>query len=483
MTTKRPFLLALTCPTMGWYEEHVSGGTPAVGLQWRFFEGQQVQRAARVWLGDGLLLPSGRTRVALDHTAAALADPANSLLFEASFQAEGCTARADALRRTPGGWELIEIKAGSTRDDKPVKPDHIDDIAYTWAVLRAAGVTITGAQIVMINAEHIEGSGSDLLTIREATEDVAERAALLGDNLHDIATRLAGERPEPTLIYDCRHCDHYGVDCLGVGIPDPLFDLPGLRVQRWEKLIPFGERIADLPLDAELTYNQAAYVAVLRSGTPAIDHQVLDRLDEIAYPVHYLDFEAIQPAVPWFPGTGPYQKHPFQYSVHVRPAPGVALEHHEYLAPVGGDWRREFAKSLLTTLGTTGSILVYSSYESQVLNQLAAWFPELEPRIEGVRRRLFDLEKVVKKGYLHPAFRGKSSIKKVLPVMAPDLSYSDLDVGGGEDAMAVFGFMYLGEYSAESHPAHRAALLDYCKLDTLAMVRVHEGLISVKREA
>ncbi|MEO8478140.1 MAG: DUF2779 domain-containing protein [Gemmatimonadota bacterium] len=482
-TTKRSFLSALTCPTMGWYEQHAGGGTPAVGLQWRFFEGNLVQRLAREWLGEGTLLPSGQTAMALEHSRAALDDPTNTLLFEASFAADGAVARADALRRTADGWELIEIKAGSSRDDTPLKPDHIDDVAYTWAVLTAAGVPLTAASLVMINADHVEGSGSEPLTIRDATAEITERAALFRDNLADVAQQLAGDRPAPTLIYDCRHCDHFGVDCMGVGIPDPLFDLPGLRVQRWDKLISFGERISELPVDADLTDNQAAYAAVLRSGTPAIDSDVLKHLDDIAYPIHYLDFEAIQPALPWFAGTSPYQKHPFQYSLHVRPAANTPLEHHEYLALALGDWRREFAESLLTALGERGSILVYSSYESQVLNQLAAWFPDLESRIDAVRKRLFDLEKVVKKGYLHPAFRGKSSIKKVLPVVAPDLSYDGLDVAGGEDAMAVFGFMYLGEYPTPEHARHRAALLEYCKLDTAAMVRVHEALVGVKREA
>jgi hypothetical protein len=479
-TTKRPFLAALTCATQGWREVHGESTSPPPGLQWRFHEGQLVQQKAREWLGAGLLLPSGRSGPALEHTAAALADPSKTLLFEASFEADGCFARADALRRTADGWELIEIKAASTRDDKPVKEKNLDDIGYTWAVLTAAGVPLTTASLILVNADYVEGESGALLVQTDATADCAARAELFGNHLLDIAETLDGEMPEPTLIYQCRHCDHFATSCVGTGVPDPLFDLPGLRESRWEKLQP-ADRISLLPPDADLTDNQSAFVAVLRSGRPAIDAQVLGRLDEISHPIHYLDFEAIQPAVPWFAGTSPYQKHAFQYSVHVRPEAGGELVHHEYLAAIGGDWRRDFAEQLLATLGDRGSVVVYSSYEAQVLSQLVRWFPDMESAVDRVRPRLFDLEKVVKKGYLHPAFRGKSSIKKVLPVVAPGLGYENLAIAGGEDAMAVFGFMFLGEDDPADHPARRAELLEYCKLDTLAMVHVHDALEEVRR--
>jgi hypothetical protein len=163
----------------------------------------------------------------------------------------------------------------------------------------------------------------------------------------------------------------------------------------------------------------------------------------------------------------------------VRTAAG-ALGHHEYLAPVDIDWRRPLAEALLDALGGAGPIVVYSNYEQLVLKQLAAWFPDLEPRLGAVIDRLFDLEKVVKKGYIHPGFRGRSSIKKVLPVMAPGFGYDGMAVAGGEDAAAVFGFMWIGEYPPETHEEHRRHLLDYCRLDTEAMVRVHEGLEQVR---
>jgi len=479
---KHAFLAALDCATKGWRALRESTAPSGPGLEWRFHEGQHVQGLARAWLGAGTMLPGGRTQMALDATAAAMADPANTVLFEASFEADGCVARGDALRRLGDGWELLEIKSGSTTRGKPIKPEYLDDVAYTAAVMIAAGVTPKRVSLVLVNAEYVEGAGDELITSVDVTTDALARAAELVDSLGDIAATLEGDPPAAVRCYPCRHCDYYGTSCMDIGISDPLFDLPGLRVKRWEKLIPHGPRIADLPPDADLTDNMTTYVQVVRSGQPMIDAAVLSRLDAMTHPIHYLDFEAIAPAVPRFAGTSPYQKHPFQYSLHTRMADG-ALVHVEYLADHAGDWRRPLTEHLLHELGDTGRIVVYSNYEEQVLRQLAAWFPDLAPRIEAVIARLFDLEKVVKDGYIHPGFRGRTSIKKVLPVMSPDLSYDGLAVSGGEDASAVFAFMWVGEYPEEEHAQHRAALLEYCKLDTLAMIRVHEGLEAVRRGA
>lgn len=478
-TPKHAFLAALECATKGWRAQHEGSGTPAPADQWRFWQGQEVHRRARAWLGAGRYLQRTPQQTAAEVTREALADPANTLLHEATFEAHGCVARADALRRLGAGWELIEIKSASSKEEKELTQEHVDDVAYTTAVAQAAGLTVHRVSLIMVNGDYVHGTGDHLLVTVDVTAEAMDRAAEFTDILPEVAGRLAGERPEACLVYVCRRCAHFAEDCVGHGVDDPLFDLPYLRESRWQKLIVHGERIRDLPDDADLTDNQVAYVQVLRSGQPMVDLQVLGQLDGMTWPLYYLDFEAIAPAIPVFEGTRPYQKHPFQFSLHVRQQDGTT-EHHEYLATTAHDWRRDLATRLLELLGTSGSIVVYSSYEEQVLKQLAEWFPELAAPITRVIERLFDLEKVVRKGYVHPRFRGKSSIKKVLPVMAPECTYDGMDVADGEHAAAVFGFMWIGEYPSEDHEKHRTALLEYCKLDTEAMVRVHEGLEAVR---
>jgi hypothetical protein len=222
-------------------------------------------------------------------------------------------------------------------------------------------------------------------------------------------------------------------------------------------------------------------LAVIRSGTAHRDLDGLRRLDDVVAPIHYLDFEAVSPHLPWFADRPPYDATPFQYSLHTRAQAEGETVHRYYLAPVSGDWRRELINQLLADLGASGSILVYSSYEKTRLRGLAAIFPDLSAKIEATISRLFDLEEVVKKGYVHPGFGGRTSIKKVLPIVAPDLSYASLEIGNGDDAAASFAFMRVGVTPESSHAAKRAALLKYCHQDTLALVRLHDYLLEERR--
>jgi hypothetical protein len=243
------------------------------------------------------------------------------------------------------------------------------------------------------------------------------------------------------------------------------------------------ERVSRLPPTAKLTDNQRRVADVIQSGQPHADvDELRGILDEVVWPARYLDFEAVMPHLPWFEGSPPYETVPFQYSLHIRQDPAAVAEHREYLATADGDWRRQFTEQLLDDLGAAGSIVVYSSYEKTRLAALTALFPDLRPALDAVIARLFDLERVFKNGYCHPGFAGRTSIKKILPVMVPDLRYDTLNINNGDDAAGTFGLMRVGEYLPATYDEHRARLLEYCKLDTVAMVRLHEAALHVLQQ-
>jgi hypothetical protein len=475
---KKTFLAGFECPTRGWFVHHAAREAPTPGLAWRFYAGSEVARKARDWLGGGQTLKRTPIQEALDSTNAAIKSPGTTLLFEASFRSDGCIARADALRRLGDGWHLLEIKAGiSPKDGDAVKDEYISDVAYTAWVAISAGVKLNRITLVLLSRKYrlngkapmfVEVNVTEMARVRVA--EFAKRAASI------VAAATQSARPHAVLQFVCRDCDYFKTDCLGVSVDDPLFILPRLSEKKFDELRAY-ERLTNLPGKVKLTHPQKRVLDVIRSGKAHTDLDGLRLLDDIISPIYYLDFEAVSPYLPWFPDRPPYDATPFQYSLHVQAELHCPTEHRYYLAPVSGDWRRELITRLLEDVGTRGSIVVYSAYEKARLRALASVFPDLAAQIEATVSRLFDLEKVVKKGYAHPGFEGRTSIKMVLPIVAPDLSYAGLQIGNGDDAAASFSFMRVGITPATSHATERAALLAYCEQDTLALVRLHDYLL------
>ncbi|MHB0961801.1 MAG: DUF2779 domain-containing protein [Gemmatimonadaceae bacterium] len=478
MTTrvaKRAFLAGATCRTQGWFLHHAPDEIPGPGLQWRFWVGGHVHERARQWMGDGMMLRRTPLEAAVEDTQASVADASHHLLFETTFVCNGLVARADAIRRHGIEWDLIEIKSGKYKADEKPCTEYVDDLAYTRMVAAGAGVKVARSLLVLINGEYRLNGTAEPFAYVDVTELVNARAAEFQAIADDVEAKVAAdERPAPELIFACRKCDYFESDCVGRGIPDPLFLIPRISEKKFDALKHF-ERISRLPADVDLTDTQRRVVDVLQAGVPNVNHDGLGVLDQVQWPVRYLDFESVSPPFPWFEECEPYQMVPFQYSLHRQDAPDADVVHTEYLAPADGDWRLYMTEVLLHDLGTTGSIVVYSSFEKQQLGLLAKTFPALADQINAVIARLFDLEPVFKHGYQHPEFLGRTSIKKVLPVMVRDLSYKSLVVNNGDDALGVFGLMRVKVMDEEIVPAKREQLLRYCELDTMAMVRLHEA--------
>jgi hypothetical protein len=492
LVAKKAFLAGVTCRTQGWYVHHAPAEIPGPGLQWRFWVGADVHEKARAWLGAsaagaGTMLRRTPVEAAAADTRSAMTTSFESLLFEATFIWNGLVARADAIRPAGTAWDLIEVKSGkSPGEDDKLNQECVDDLAYTQMVAHGAGLRISRALLVLINRDYRLNGPAEMFAYVDITDEVNARAAVFALVAEDVARSASSpERPEPEFIFACKDCPFFATDCLGVGVSDPLFIIPRISARKFEALKVYG-RIADLPADADLTPIQRSVVDVIQGGRPRVNPGALQVLDQLKWPVYYLDFEAVNPHLPWFEQTAPYETVPFQYSLHVLDSPGAEPRHFEFLAGIEGDWRLLMTETLLYDLGppgspgAEGSIIVYSGYEKGRLKALAQTFPMLEPQINAVLDRLFDLEPVFKKGYQHPEFLGRTSIKKVLPVMVPELSYKTLAVNNGDDALGVFALMRVGAMDAAYVPVQRKQLLEYCKLDTYAMVRLHQAAAQLR---
>jgi hypothetical protein len=224
-------------------------------------------------------------------------------------------------------------------------------------------------------------------------------------------------------------------------------------------------------------------VEAVKDETPFIDKEKLkDLLDEIVYPTYYLDFESTSTAIPLYENIGPYQEIVTQYSIHKFLSENDEEKHFEFLSDYTKDDRRTLAEKLLKDIGKEGSVIVYfAAAESRMLKSLAKLFPDLADDLNNIIERIVDLEKIAVETYYHPEFHGSYSIKVVLPVLVPEMSYKELEIGDGQSASVVFAELARGKYSQDEAALICEQLLKYCKQDTWAMVKIHEKLIQLSK--
>ena len=134
---------------------------------------------------------------------------------------------------------------------------------------------------------------------------------------------------------------------------------------------------------------------------------------------------------------------------------------------------RALAEQMIADLETSGPVLMYTSYERGVIESLAAMFPDLADALQAIIGRLVDLHPVTRANYYHPDMLGSWSIKAVLPTIAPDMDYSQLEgIQEGMAASAAYLEAINPRTSDERKEEIRGELLKYCKHDTEAMVRL-----------
>jgi hypothetical protein len=269
-------------------------------------------------------------------------------------------------------------------------------------------------------------------------------------------------------------------------VPDySVFDIPYAKMEKKLELFNSGVQRVDQvdPATAGLTDKRSIRaVEVARLGRPAIDKKsIADFLGKLVYPISHLDFEAVNPAIPPYDATRPYMAVPTQASIHTQQMLGGPVEHHEFLGDGKKDPRGELIAFLIENLGGTGTVLAYyKSYEGGILKGLASFHHGAAAQLAGMEARLADLADPFSKGwYTHPGFLGKWSLKNVLPVLAPELSYKTLAIQNGAQAMAAYAELMDPKTTPERSAQIKADLKVYCGQDTLAMVRILAHLYEV----
>ena len=402
-------------------------------------------------------------------------------IFEAVFQHQDVIVKADVLqRRNKDHWRLVEVK--STTD---LKEHHLEDVAIQAYVLSHSGLKLSSAWLAHINRSYsLTGETVDprqFFVFRNLTERVRNLQPALVFQLRSQFRVLAMPTPpdvptgphciNPVVCEFFHHCNH----------PKPkdyIGCIPRLHVSAIRQLQQMGiESILDIPTDFELSELQRRACAAMQTGRPWFSEELKTEFESLSYPLYFMDFETVNPAIPRFPGMHPYDHLPFQWSVHIQKQPGAEPGHLEFLAKDNGDPRRPFISSLCEALGQRGSIIVYNQqFESERLWDLAGWLPEYTPRIRDIQGRLWDLLRLVRNHVYHPAFGGSFSLKAVLPALVPHMTYDGMEVPDGQAAGLGWEKMIGGKVTEAKRLALRRALTTYCGQDTLALIRLLEAL-------
>jgi hypothetical protein len=409
--------------------------------------------------------------------------------FQKKVESDTLFAKFDVFAEDSG--EIYEVKSSKYKDPSDLKNRkdrdvNIYDIGFQVFAAREAGLAVSKAFLVTLNGDYILGDELDLerlFVIEDVSNDVESIQKDIAEKI-DAAIAYLAEQPPVDFSNMCGSklkCPYFKF-----AMPDfperTVTEIPRLQGKKLTGLLENGIfDLFEVPDDYELTATQRDFVNFAKAGERKIDFGALKAsLDELKYPLYFLDYETVNPSIPHIKGMSPLAQITFQYSLHVQKERDAELEHREFLSDGSGIPPFELAKKLSGEIGEEGSVIVwYKPFEMSRNTEMGMLYPEFNAFFESVNSRVFDLYEIFKNQIFRDPQMKNNSIKTVLPVLVPELSYKELEIGNGGVAMARwFEEVFKGE--GEKKEAVMKSLLEYCKLDTLAMVKILEYLEGVK---
>lgn len=486
--SKSTFIRGLQCEkSLYLYKHHYSLKDPTPpSLQAVFEQGTNIGVLAQSLFPDGADASTENHFKMIDSVGKTLdfINRGETIIYEATFLFNDVLAALDILVKDHEGWKAYEVKSSTKVTDTYIK-----DAAIQYYTITNSGINLKDISIVYINNQYTKDGALDihqLFTIESVHERVLEFLPQIPSHVRRLKQLI--ESPEIPQKDIGPHCsDPYDCDFKGScwkHVPDySIFDISRLSSDKKFDLYKQGIFTLDqIDLSqVSLNPNQKLQVESEVNGTTHIDvYKIKSFTNGLNYPLYFLDFETIGPGIPIYDGSRPFQQMVFQYSLHIQKTPTSSIEHREYLAEPFQDPRIGFVDQLIQDCGNSGDILVYNiGFERGKLNDLTKVFPEFSKALEGIVSRLKDLmTPFQQKWYYTPEMRGSYSIKSVLPALVPELTYGDLEIKEGGTASNTFLSMVNGSFKGDIKET-RKHLMEYCKLDTWAMVKILEKLFQV----
>ncbi|MDA9365708.1 DUF2779 domain-containing protein [Flavobacteriaceae bacterium] len=488
MLTKTDFKFYLDCPESLWLlknkPDEYPDGEFSLFTEKLIKEGYEVESYAKQLFENGIDLPEYGSP---DQTQEALKS-FHKVYFQPSFATKNDVfARIDILKRLEDDtWHIYEVKS-STSIKKDRKHRQIEDASFQKFVLTECGYKVSKVSIIHLNKDYVKKGdiiANKLLEIIDVTNQVdsiyPSVTSQINSALHHINKNEINQSS-----CSCKHktrsnhCDAFRY--FNKTIPEySIYEINRISSKKISLLVDQGKLgIKNIPLGFELNVNQQSQVESVKQDQPIINLPNIQReLNKLKFPLHFIDYETYASAIPRLDGLSPHKHLPFQVSIHTYTEDGI-LSHFEYLLdsmkmPI------EMLEEMQNFTGINGTFISWhASFEIGRNKDLIEWLPQFSNYLIYINEHTFDLETIFKKDYIDSRFHGSSSIKKVLPVLCPEIDYSDLDVNNGTMALNTWGRMVLDPSFNEDIKKTRQHLLNYCERDTLAMVKITEKLLSI----
>ena len=494
------------CPKNLWLKVYKPNeATIDAGLQARFAQGNVVGDLAMGLFGDFKEAHAEKADGSLDLTKMVeqtrqWMDEGVENICEASFICEGGYCAVDILRKTADGWAIYEVKSTSFPEfngQEAKLEKYAPDIAYQKWVLTQCGVKVTGTYLVCLNSDYVRQGELDveqLFVVNDMKEMVDNEYLKVQARVSQAMKVINNEQEPDTELSECcmkpYGCAFWEYCKRQHGVPSPsVFDVYGGKGRGG---FTFKKKL-DYYHQGLITYEDLRSTDIGPIQNMQIEAALTDKeyintegirkfLKKLSYPLYFLDFETMQDAVPQYDGAKVYAQITFQYSLHIKENDTAPYKHREFLAPSdGSDPRRALAEQLCRDIPMDVCTLAYNKmFECGRIRELASLYPDLAPHLLNIADHIIDLIGPFRAGdYYVPAMGGSFSIKSVLPALFPydpELDYHNLDdrCQNGGDAMTIFP--RIKDMEPEEAKASRQALLNYCKLDTWAMVKVWQKL-------
>ncbi|MFO7772845.1 MAG: DUF2779 domain-containing protein [Dehalococcoidia bacterium] len=480
LLSKTKYIAGLQCPKLLWTQINQPESIPESDTvtQYIFDQGHLVGEYAKKLFPNGLNIPQDDFIENITATKKLLAE--RKPLFEAGILFGKIYCRLDILNPVnEDEWEIIEMKSGTS-----VRDVYIDDVSFQKYCCEKAGLSIRTCKLGHVNNQYVKNGEidpeqlfilEDISTqVQEISESVEEQVSNLFEVISNQTCTEAAIGRHCLAPYECP----LRAECWGFLPENSIFDLRGGKTKQFSLYEQGIISIKDIPDDIPLSREQRIQRECTVTGNVHVEkEEILQFLGKLEYPLHYLDFETIGPAIPIYDGTKPYQDIPFQFSLHTVENEASEPRYHSFLAEGREDPRPQILRELQRLLGSEGSIVAYNAgFEKGVLEELVEAFPEYTAWLEGILARMVDLLfPFASFHYYNASQKDTASLKKVLPAITGK-GYEEGGIGAGMDASIAYQRITYGSATEEEIARVRTDLIKYCKLDTEGMIWIVDEL-------